>query len=185
MKATTLLKQQHRKVEELFANIEDEEKSPAALLTQLATMLAAHMTIEQNIFYPSVRDVDADLVSESYEEHAIAELALKRLIATAPDDPTFKAKLATAKELVIHHVGEEEEGLFPEVEARIDADQLDSIGHQLEQAFVLAQQEGFEALVPATFARTSADEALRTLGAQRAAEATSVEHNGRASSAPR
>jgi len=39
---------------------------------RLANNLAAHMAIEQNLFYPAVRDVDGRMVAESYEEHAIA-----------------------------------------------------------------------------------------------------------------
>ena len=93
MKATALLEKQHRKVEATFKKIKSEKASLAPLLEELANDLAAHMTIEQELFYPAVQGVDPDMVSESFEEHAIAELALKRLLATSPDSEQFKARV--------------------------------------------------------------------------------------------
>jgi hemerythrin superfamily protein len=89
-------------------------KEPAMqLLTELANDLAAHMAIEQQLFYPTVHSIKADLVNESYEEHSVAELALKRLLRTSPQDPLFKARVTVLKELIEHQVEEEEEDLFP------------------------------------------------------------------------
>ena len=70
------------------------------------------MAIEQTIFYPAVKDIDSEMVSEGYQEHAIAELALKRLLSTAPDDETFVAKVTALRDLIEHHVEEEEDQLF-------------------------------------------------------------------------
>ena len=97
MKATALLETQHRAVEGIFENLESGSEDPAAELLELANNLAAHMAIEQNLFYPAVQDIDSKLVAESFEEHAIAELALKRLLATTGDDPTFAPKLTEGR----------------------------------------------------------------------------------------
>ena len=156
MKATALLKKQHRKVEGMFATLEKRKGDPSAILAQLANDLAAHMTIEQTIFYPAVRKLDAEMVSESYEEHAIAELALKRLLDTAPDDETFVAKVTALKELVLHHVEEEEKELFPAVENEVDNESLEALGTQLLRAFEAATTQGYASLLPEGFA-TSAD----------------------------
>ena len=77
MKATELLSQQHREVEAIFAAIQEAEGSDdkEALVEELATQLAAHMTIEQEIFYPicvSALD-DEDLIIESYDAVARCE----------------------------------------------------------------------------------------------------------------
>jgi hemerythrin superfamily protein len=53
---------------------------------------------------------------EAFEEHSIAELGLTRLLATDPEDPSFAARVTTCKEIIEHHVEEEEEELFPKVE---------------------------------------------------------------------
>ena len=109
MKATALLKKQHRRVERILERLEHDESDASTLLTELANDLAAHMAIEQTIFYPAVRDIDSEMVSEGYQEHAIAELALKRLLSTAPDDETFVAKVTALRDLIEHHVEEEED----------------------------------------------------------------------------
>ena len=116
MNATSLLQAQHRKVEALFKKLEGGRSDPAPLLEELANSLAAHMAIEQDIFYPAIKEADADLINEAFEEHAVAELALKRLLATDPEAEEFQARVTTLKELIEHHVEEEEEELFPKVE---------------------------------------------------------------------
>jgi hemerythrin superfamily protein len=159
MKATALLEQQHRSVATIFEQLRTGRTDPSGLLTQLANVLAAHMAIEQNLLYPAVRDVDPDLVDSSYEEHAIVELALKRLLKTDPREMTFEAKLGVLERLIDDHVDQEEDQLFPSIEKALGEAKLEALGEQLEGAFGAAQREGFSALVPQTLARTSADEA--------------------------
>ncbi|WP_437966302.1 hemerythrin domain-containing protein [Sorangium sp. So ce260] len=159
MKATSLLEKQHRKVESLFKQLESGKSEPAPLLAELANELVAHMAIEQESFYPAVRQVKEDLILESYEEHAIAELALKRLLATDPEDISFKARVTTLKELIQHHVEEEEEELFPKVEEAIDEKRLAELGKELNAEFEQRLAEGYEALLPAGYKKTSADKA--------------------------
>ena len=52
MKATLLLKKQHRKVERILERLEHNDNEDIDALTELANDLAAHMVIEQTIFYP-------------------------------------------------------------------------------------------------------------------------------------
>lgn len=159
MKATSLLEKQHRKVEATFKKLESGKPEALPLLTELANDLVAHMAIEQLIFYPAVRRIKEDLILESYEEHAVAELALKRLLGTDPHDATFTAKVTTLKELILHHAKEEEEELFPAVEKALGDEELVSLGKEMKVAFEQALAEGFEAALPKTFAKTTADAA--------------------------
>lgn len=164
MKATSLLENQHRKVEALFKKLESGRSEPEPLLEELANNLAAHMAIEQDIFYPAIKQVDEDVVNESYEEHALAEVALKRLLA-ATDDESFKARLTALKELIEHHVTEEEEELFPEVEKALDEDMLEQLGKTMKARFDEVYEAGFEAAVPkGAVAKTSADVAKKSNG---------------------
>jgi hemerythrin-like domain-containing protein len=150
MKATDLLEKQHRKVESLFKKLESGRSDPANVLVQLATDLAAHMVIEQEIFYPAARRVKQDLVLESYEEHAVAQFALKRLLATDPDHDTFQAKVVTLKELIEHHVEEEESELFPKLEKALGAEQLSTLGKQMKIRFDEVVEAGYEAALAKT-----------------------------------
>lgn len=157
MKATALLESQHRKVEALFKKLEGGRSDAIATLEELANSLAAHMAIEQEIFYPRIKEVDTDLVNESYEEHAVAELTLKRLLMTSPEEEAFLARVTTLKELIEHHVEEEEKELFPAVEKKIDADELNQLGKAMKARFDEVLEAGFAAAVPKGMARTSSD----------------------------
>jgi hemerythrin-like domain-containing protein len=169
MKATDLLESQHRKVEALFKKLEGGRSDATATLEELANSLAAHMAIEQDIFYPMIKEVDEELVQESFEEHALAEIALKRLLLTDPEDESFDARVTALKELIEHHVKEEEEELFPEVEKKIDEDELKTVGKTMKTRFDEVFAEGYEAAVPKGMSKTSADVAKKKLSKSRAA----------------
>ena len=157
MKATDLLKQQHRSVEALFAKIEADE--PEAL-KDLASALAAHMAIEHEFLYPESREVDEDLILEAFEEHSLAEVALKRALATDPEEESFEARITVLKELIEHHVEEEEEELFPELEKALGRERLEALGEQMEERFNEVLKKGYEAVLPENFEETTADLAL-------------------------
>jgi iron-sulfur cluster repair protein YtfE (RIC family) len=154
---TILLTTQHEKVKAIFARLEKGRRPAGPLLEELANNLAAHMAIEQDIYYPAVKAVDEDLVLESYEEHSLAELGLKRLLATSPDDESFKARVTAVKELIEHHVEEEEDELFPEADKKLDAATLAALGKNMKARFKAVLAGGFKAAVPAGFGKTSAD----------------------------
>ena len=175
MKATTLLERQHRKVESIFKKLESCDRSDRQpLLDELANDLAAHMAIEHRFFYPLAWatlhradarcKVDESMILESFEEHALAEVALKRLLATKPDDVSFEARLTALKELIEHHVEEEEADLFPEVEKRVDESELLAVGKQMKVAFADLLERGYAAAIPKGD-KTTADAARRQLRA--------------------
>lgn len=154
MKATALLKEQHRTVEALFAKIEAGEPET---VKDLASALAAHMAIEHEFFYPAAGDVDVDAVGEAFEEHAIAEIALKRALSTDFEDEAFDARIKVLKELIEHHVEEEETELFPKVEADLEPALLEAMGEKMEARFAQLLKKGYSAILPKNFEETAAD----------------------------
>ena len=82
MKAAELPTEQHEEVRAMFKGLLKPGASSGATLARLADCLAAHMAIEQALFYPAVLKVKEDLVLEGYEEHAVARFALSRLRET-------------------------------------------------------------------------------------------------------
>ncbi|MEO8796416.1 MAG: hemerythrin domain-containing protein [Polyangiaceae bacterium] len=154
---TAMLKKQHREVKAIFGKLEKGKGDATALLKELADNLAAHMKIEQDLYYPAIAKVDEDLIMESFEEHSLAELGLKRLLATDRKDEAFESRVTAVKELVEHHVEEEEEDLFPKVDRKMDPALLADLGARMEALFVKTKAAGFEATVPKGFAKTSAD----------------------------
>jgi hemerythrin superfamily protein len=133
--ALELLRSQHDEVEDLIEEIEDSDDpgEKAGLFLELADKLAAHSAIEEKMFYPSVMvDATREQLIEATEEH----LAVKRLLADMMqldcEDEHFDAKLTVLKENVRHHAHDEEEDkLFPEVEAMMDEDELAALGSEM------------------------------------------------------
>ena len=160
MLATQLLEQQHREVEALFSKLEKKAGQPdaaQALLDELANALAGHMTIEQELLYPNFENLAHDQIFEAYEEHALAEIALKRLLASDPHTEAFKARITALKELIQHHVKEEESDLFPTLEDQLDEKQLETLGQRMQERFDEVVASGYAAALPQGVGKTSAD----------------------------
>jgi hypothetical protein len=133
--ALELLTEQHAEVDELFAQIEDADSADEKtdLFRSLADKLAAHATIEEKIFYPSVlSDKTCAELLEFTEEHLAAKRILADLLALDPDDEHWNAKLTVLKEQIRHHAHQEEEGkLFPVLERTLSADQRAGLGNEM------------------------------------------------------
>jgi hemerythrin superfamily protein len=146
MKATDLLKQQHREVEKLFSAIEsaDAPQKKAELFRQLATKLVGHDGIEREIFYPACEEAMGmtDLLGEALVEHGLVEFSLYQA-DSAIGQPDFDFKCTVLKEIVQHHVEEEEKEFFPKVEKAIGDDSLELLAEEMEEAFEDATSEDF------------------------------------------
>ena len=144
--ALELLTQQHDEVDELIGRIEncDDSDEKSELFIQLADKLAAHATIEEKLFYPSVLDARTeDQLLEATEEHLAVKRVLADMLELDVDDEHFDAKLSVLKEEVRHHARDEEEGkLFPILRRELGADVLAGLGNELLAMFEqLLEQE--------------------------------------------
>ena len=139
MDAITLLKQDHRTVEKLFKQFEkagdNAHKTKRKIVDQVIEELAKHAAIEEQVFYPAVRDEVKDVedtVLEALEEHHVVKWTLSELEGMSPEHERFTAKMTVLMESVRHHVEEEEDELFPEVRKALGRKQLGTIGDQME-----------------------------------------------------
>jgi len=130
-----LLESHHREVEALFAELERTETGKKDIVTTLAQKLLAHMLIEQTIVYPAFAEAFEDAVHEGYEEHEVARFALSRVLGTRSNDATFDAKIKALRELIAHHVEEEETEIFPKVKRRFSEARLKELGAEAAEAF--------------------------------------------------
>lgn len=132
--AVDMLESQHREVEDLFAKLgkADRSERKQKLFTQIADKLAVHASIEEEAFYPAVKAKRTeDILLESLEEHLGIKRVLADLIDLDASDETFDAKTKVLQEQVEHHVGEEEDDLFPKVKKIFDEETLVAIAHQM------------------------------------------------------
>ncbi|HYQ05055.1 MAG TPA: hemerythrin domain-containing protein [Polyangiaceae bacterium] len=145
--ATDLLVHQHRRVEELFERLESPKKRFNQTLRELADDLSAHISIEEQLFYPAVRKVNPDLILEGLEEHAMGRFALERLLGTRATEKSLKARLKALKELMTNHHHEEERELFPAVRRKMSDAALRKLGAKMHALFAVNVKRGHEAVL--------------------------------------
>jgi len=139
MKATDLLKKQHKNVKALFRKVEETEdgRRRRQLMDEISNELKLHTKIEEEIFYPAVREIGTpkaeEMVDESFEEHHVVDLVMAELPNVDPEDERFVAKMTVLSELVEHHADEEEEEMFPMCEKKLGKERLQELGEQMEQ----------------------------------------------------
>jgi hemerythrin superfamily protein len=135
--AIELLESQHREVEELFTRLEKatSPEKKQLIFADIADKLAIHAAIEERVFYPAVKGKRTDdILLESLEEHLGIKRVLADLLAIKAADETFDAKTTVLKEQVEHHVGEEEDDLFPKVKKLFDRDTLTALAQEMTSA---------------------------------------------------
>jgi hemerythrin superfamily protein len=140
MDAIALLTADHREVKGLFQQYEKLEEQEASsedrqlLATQICVLLTVHTRIEEEIFYPEARsslgEKVSDLLDEAEVEHAGAKNLIRELKEMTATDELFDAKVKVLGESIDHHVGEEEEELFPAV--RNSSMDLEEVGMRMD-----------------------------------------------------
>ena len=134
MDAITLLKNDHRKVEKLFDGLM-KSKGEVNLFKELDMELTVHAEIEEKLFYPAAKNVEPtrDLVLESIEEHKQIKMVLGDLEQAQKSTDEWRAGLKVLQEDVMHHVEEEEKGLFPKVKSEVlSKEELEDLGRRME-----------------------------------------------------
>lgn len=129
--AVKLLTADHAKVKKLFKQFEKlgdgstSEKS--AVVQQICMELTVHAKVEEEIFYPAVRESieDEDLMDEADVEHAGAKSLIAQLVVMKPGDDHYDAKVTVLGEYIDHHVKEEQDEMFPKAKrAKVDLVEL-------------------------------------------------------------
>ncbi|WP_437278436.1 hemerythrin domain-containing protein [Sorangium sp. So ce375] len=135
MKATQLLKGQHREAERLFDLALSGMGDVRRATDELTKHLLAHMLAEQVVLFPELLAIEPDLIGGACEEHTVTRFEIRRVVGMAPEDPGFKARLVTLRELVTHHAEEEERDLLPKIEAELTDDTNERLGRQMLELF--------------------------------------------------
>lgn len=139
MNAIDLLKQDHEKVRKLLKELSETThratKKREELLEKIRNEVLVHTQIEEEIFYPAFRE-EADeaekLFFEAKEEHrAVGDLVLPDLEQTEVTSDAFLGRVKVFKDLLEHHVEEEEEEMFAKAKKAMSNDQLLELGEQM------------------------------------------------------
>lgn len=140
MNAFELLKKDHKKVSELFKQLEDTTeravKTREELFGKLKQELDIHARIEETIFYPAIKEAEEtrEITLEAIEEHNVVKRLLSELESMPVSDERWTAKLTVLKENVEHHVEEEEEEMFKDAQKVLSNEQVNELGARMESA---------------------------------------------------
>lgn len=141
--AIVLLKNDHKEVERLFKKFEKAGDRAFAekrrLVDQIVEQLSVHASIEEQHFYPAVREQAPDIeddVLEGLEEHHVVKWTLDELKDMDPEHERFTAKVTVLIESVRHHVEEEEQEMFPAVREAMGRKALQELGATLDRKSV-------------------------------------------------
>lgn len=134
--AIALLKADHRSVEELFEKFESTSgaKAKQRIAQQICMELIIHAQIEEEIFYPAVKDaIEEEIYTEAHVEHDGAKVLIAEILEGDPDDEFYDASVKVLSEMIKHHVHEEEmrDGMFAQAKQG-DVD-LEGLGERLAQ----------------------------------------------------
>jgi hemerythrin-like domain-containing protein len=109
-------------------------------------MLTVHAQIEEEIFYPALRDAapeTANQLDEAKAEHQEAKDMIAQIEAMGEANAAMDKLVADLNRAIEHHVKEERDELFPKARAAEDLD-LSALGEELRE-----RQQELQAKVPA------------------------------------
>jgi hemerythrin-like domain-containing protein len=137
MDAIGLLKEDHRKVKKLLAELESTTergvKTREQLFTKVKQELVVHEAIEEEIFYPALKEhpKTKEIALEGYEEHHVVDTVMAEIEGVAYDDEKWGAKFTVMKENLEHHIEEEEGEMFKQAKQVFDQEELTQLGESM------------------------------------------------------
>lgn len=140
MNAIDLLKADHEKVKSILSQLSESTdravKKRTELLEKLELEVSIHTQLEEEILYPAFKaaggKAEAEMYYEAKEEHrTVDSLVLPDLKGTDPTSPEFAGRVKVIKELLEHHIEEEETDMFPHAKKILGKAKLDELGDQM------------------------------------------------------
>src|SRR5262245_52457404 len=137
LRATTLLKKDHRVVSGLFWALQQTTVASVrkTIFDQIQNQLDFHTTIEEEVFYPAVRNLytgnSQAQVEEAQQEHQRIRSLCNQVASIDPNSYMFMSKANELKETIEQHVEEEENEMFPLAQHMMSTDELYNLGRRM------------------------------------------------------
>jgi hemerythrin-like domain-containing protein len=137
MNAISLLEEDHRKMKKLLSELESTTergvKTREELFGKVREELTVHETIEEEIFYPALKDhpKTKEITLEAYEEHHVVDMVMAEIEGVPYDDERWGAKFKVMKENIEHHIEEEENEMFKQARQVFSRDELEALGERM------------------------------------------------------
>jgi hemerythrin superfamily protein len=141
MDAVTLLREDHKMLrklcEEFAETTERAVETRKKMLKRIEAELAAHTSIEEELFYPALIAATDDVedkrrVAEGIEEHRVCDKkVIPDLHKSDPSTIEYSGQAKVLKDYIFHHLKEEEEDMFPKVRELIGRKELEELGEKM------------------------------------------------------
>jgi hemerythrin-like domain-containing protein len=132
-----LLREEHRMAMEMLEQIcesglDEEERNEQ--FAEFRAMLMSHSLAEARAFYAPLKQSadEPDKVLEADVEHLVVERLLEDLSGNLLEDAQWLARAKVLRELIRHHVQEEESALFRMAQQAFDQDELEEMAEDFE-----------------------------------------------------
>ncbi len=140
MNILTILKNDHKELKQILSDIEDTTeraaKKRATLFAKFKEEIVAHARAEEKAVYDELLEVlkkdDRDTILEGYEEHHLVDKWVPEIAKLSPTDESWAPKCKVLKEMLEHHIKEEEDEIFSLIRDEFDADALKTMGDRFE-----------------------------------------------------
>lgn len=140
MNILTALKNDHKELKSLLEQIADTTeragKTRDSLFRKFKDEIVAHARAEEESVYKELKEVinkdDRDTILEGYEEHYLVDKMIPEIENLSPTDEVWTAKVAVLKEMLEHHIKEEEDEIFAMIRKTYDRDALDIMAERFE-----------------------------------------------------
>lgn len=138
MNPIDLLMQDHRKVEKLFSEFLASEAADGRqedLFQEIQTELLVHAEVEEQAFYPALKNEVPDQVEQAIEDHLAVKQILAELLDADFEDEIFETRFMQLMEDVQNHVKEEEGpgGIMEIARERLDSEALANLGREIQR----------------------------------------------------
>lgn len=145
------IKQEHEKFRALIAKIESTEGDRKKdLFREFYAELNGHHEAEEKVLFPLVKeklkDEETEVVLEMIEEHSIGNYQFSILERTSLENETWDAKFSVLKEVLDHHMKEEENKFMPLARKVVPKEKLVEIIDEFESVLEEYKKEKKEKL---------------------------------------
>ena len=137
MNPVQMILDDHERVRQLFQQFQqaDDQQQKQQIADQVLMELTVHANLEEEIFYPAMRQKasgseDQQMVQEAYQEHSEAKALIQQLQGMQASDPQFTTLFQQLQQDIEHHVQEEETEMLPKAEQEL-SDQMDRLGQEM------------------------------------------------------
>ena len=138
MDATTLLRQDHEAVRQLFRDFTaagNDIDARRSVYRHIRQELQTHSRVEEHVFYPAVMRLRAEpareAVRDALEDHHIVDGLLAELDQLEPEDVQYGEKMRTLQQNVERHIASEEEALFTQARIHLTDERLERLGQDM------------------------------------------------------